>query len=204
MPAGQRPGKAEILAAAGRTVPEVIAPGLTVFFCGINPGLYSRATGHHFARPGNRFWRALYEAGFMGRILAPWEERALLALGYGMTNLIARATASAAEISEEELRTGRRRLERKVQRHQPRWVAVLGILAYRHAFGQPRARIGCQPERLATSGLWVLPNPSGLTPVTNCRSWCMRSASCELRAAAAMDTSAACENGRTSKGGLAV
>lgn len=157
-----RPTREEVLAAAGRTVPDVIAPELKVLFCGINPGLYSGATGHHFARPGNRFWRALHAAGFTDRLLAPWEERSLLERGCGITNLVARATANAAELSAEELVVARRRLVRKVRRYRPRWLAVLGVGAYRTAFARPRAKLGRQPERLGTTGLWVLPNPSGL------------------------------------------
>ena len=158
----RRPTKHEILAAAGRTVPDLIAPDLDVVFCGINPSLYSGATGHHFARPGNRFWPTLRAAGFTDALLAPWEERALLAAGCGITNLVARATATAAELTAVELVEGRRALERKVRRYAPRWIAVLGVGAYRTAFGRSGARIGVQPERLGPSGLWVLPNPSGL------------------------------------------
>ena len=151
-----------MLGAAGRTVPDVIAQGLRVLFCGINPGLYSGATGHHFARPGNRFWPVLQRAGFTDRVLAPWEERELLVRGYGITNLVARATAAAAELTASEFIAGARRLERKVKRFQPRWVAVVGIGAYRMAFGRPRAVIGPQPERLGPARLWLLPQPSGL------------------------------------------
>jgi TDG/mug DNA glycosylase family protein len=150
------------LAAAGKTVPDVIAPGLRVLFCGINPGLYSGATGHHFARPGNRFWPALHGGGFTPRVLKPWEERELLAWGHGITNLVARATATAAELSKEEFVAGARRLARKVKRYQPEWVAVVGIGAYRAAFGRPKAVIGPQPERIGSARLWLLPQPSGL------------------------------------------
>jgi len=146
----------------GRTVPDLIAPGLRVLFCGINPGLYSGATGHHFARPGNRFWPALHAAGFSERLFPPWQERGLLAGGYGITNLVARTTATADELTREELVTGRRRLDRLVRRYAPRWVAVLGVGAYRTAFGRPMARVGEQAEFLAGARLWVLPNPSGL------------------------------------------
>lgn len=158
----RRPSLDEIRRAAGRTVPDLIAPGLKVLFCGINPGLYSGATGHHFARPGNRFWPALHAAGFTERVLAPWEEHLLLARGYGLTALVARATATAAELTKEEFVAGRRRLEQKVRRYAPRWVAVLGLGAYRLAFDRPRATTGRQPERLGSAGLWILPNPSGL------------------------------------------
>lgn len=152
----------DLEAAAGRTVPDLIAPRLDLLFCGINPGLYSAATGHHFARPGNRFWRVLHAAGFTERLLAPSEEALLLEAGYGITNLVPRASAAAAELAPAELVAGRRALARKAKRYGPRWVAVLGIGAYRQAFERPRAPIGRQPDSLGGAGLWVLPNPSGL------------------------------------------
>jgi TDG/mug DNA glycosylase family protein len=157
-----RPTRAEIAAAVEKTVPDLIAPGLAVLFCGINPGLYSAATGHHFARPGNRFWRTLHAAGFTDRVVHPSEERHLLDYGLGITNLVPRATAGAAELGEEELRAGRARLERKVRRYRPRAVAVLGIGAYRLAFHRRDAAMGRQPGLLGEAILWVLPNPSGL------------------------------------------
>lgn len=157
-----RPTRAELWAAAGRTVPDLIGPGLSVLFCGINPGLYSGATGHHFARPGNRFWRALHAAGFTERLLDPWDEHLLLERGYGITNLVARATAAADELTPAELVGARRGLERRVRRTAPDWVAVLGIGAYRTAFGRPLAVVGRQSESLSGARLWVLPNPSGL------------------------------------------
>jgi TDG/mug DNA glycosylase family protein len=160
--AGYRPTRAELIAAVDRRVPDLIAPGLRVLFCGINPGLYSAATGHHFARPGNRFWPALYGAGFTKRLLKPWEEDLLLERGIGITNLVSRATAAATELTEDELRAGRQRLLRKVRRFRPQCVAVVGIGAYRVAFGRPRAGPGLQPERLDSAALWILPNPSGL------------------------------------------
>lgn len=158
----RRPTKSELQAATGRTVPDVIGPDLDVLFCGINPGLYSGATGHHFARPGNRFWPTLAGAGFTDRQLDPDEERLLLDFGCGITNLVRRTTAAAAELDDEELARGRRALERKVRRHAPRWLAILGIGAYRTTFGRRNATIGEQPERIGSTGLWVLPNPSGL------------------------------------------
>ena len=157
-----RPSKTELAAAVHRTVPDLIAPGLSLLFVGINPGLYSAATGHHFARPGNRFWPALHAAGFTPHLVKPWEEKILLDYGIGITNLAKRATVAADELSSEELRKGQRRLARKVTRFRPRVVAVVGIGAYRIAFGRPKASIGLQPERLGTAALWVLPNPSGL------------------------------------------
>jgi len=157
-----KPTRADLLAAQNKTVRDVIAPRLRVLFCGINPGLYSGATGHHFARPGNRFWPTLQQAGFTPRLLDPSEERELLVFGYGITNLVPRATATADELAQGELIAGRRRLENKVKRYQPRVVAVLGIGAYRTAFGQKTATLGKQPEPLANSIVWVLPNPRGL------------------------------------------
>lgn len=157
-----KPTRADLLAAKNKTVRDVITPGLRVLFCGINPGLYSGATGHHFARPGNRFWPTLHQAGFTPRLLDPSEERQLLIFGCGITNLVPRATATADELVAEELVAGRRRLETKVKRHQPRVVAVLGIGAYRTAFAQKAVNLGRQPELLASAIVWVLPNPSGL------------------------------------------
>ena len=157
-----KPTRADLLAAKDKTVRDVIAPGLRVLFCGINPGLYSGATGHHFARPGNRFWPTLHQAGFTPRRLDPGEERELLALGYGITNLVPRATATADELSADELVAGQRRLRSKVKRYQPQIVAVLGIGAFRTAFAQKAVTLGKQPEQLAGATLWVLPNPSGL------------------------------------------
>jgi TDG/mug DNA glycosylase family protein len=157
-----KPTRAELLAAKDKTVRDVIAPGLRVLFCGINPGLYSGATGHHFARPGNRFWPTLYGAGFTPRLLDPSEERELLTLGYGITNLVARATATADELSPDELVAGQRRLKSKVKRYQPQVIAILGIGAYRTAFTQKAVALGKQPEYLVGAAVWVLPNPSGL------------------------------------------
>ena len=157
-----RPTRADLLAATDRTVPDLVAPALRVLFCGINPGLYSGATGHHFARPGNRFWPALHRSGFTRQRLEPWEEAKLLLRGYGITNLVARTTAVASELTAAELVAGRRRLQRVARRYRPAWIAVLGVGAYRTAFGRPHAVLGRQSECLADSGLWVLPNPSGL------------------------------------------
>ena len=157
-----RPSKAELLAARNKRLRDVIAPGLKVLFCGINPGLYSAATGHHFARPGNRFWPALYQAGFTPRLLRPSEERELLKFGYGVTNLVARATASADELAPEEFVAGRRRLAVKVRRYRPKIVAFLGVGAYRQAFGVKNVRVGPQPGRFEGAKVWVLPSPSGL------------------------------------------
>ena len=157
-----KPTRADLLAAQDKTIRDVIAPGLRVLFCGINPGLYSGATGHHFARPGNRFWLTLYQADFTPRQLNPGEQRELLTLGYGITNLVSRTTAAADELSAEELLAGRRRLIGKLKRYQPRVLAILGIGAYRTAFQQPGAALGVQTQSVADTILWVLPNPSGL------------------------------------------
>ena len=161
-PTPYKPTRADLLAAQNKTIRDVIAPGLHVLFCGINPGLYSGATGHHFARPGNRFWPTLHQAGFTPRLLHPSEERELLTYGYGITNLVARATATADELAAEELVAGQRRLKSKVKRYQPQVVAVLGISAYRTAFGQKLVTLGRQPDSLVKAVVWVLPNPSGL------------------------------------------
>jgi TDG/mug DNA glycosylase family protein len=133
-----------------------------VLFCGINPGLYSAATGNHFARPGNRFWPSLHAAGFTPRRFHPSEKDAFVHLGYGLTNLVGRATASADELAPAEFVTGRARLAGKVRRYRPRTVAFLGMGAYRHAFGTPAAPLGAQRERFEGARVWVLPSPSGL------------------------------------------
>jgi TDG/mug DNA glycosylase family protein len=157
-----RPTKEELSAAAGRTVPDVIAPGLDVLFCGINPGLYTAAVGHHFARPGNRFWPAIHRSGFTDRLISPFDERELLARRLGITNVVPRATATAAELAPEEFEHGGRLLLRKVKKYRPKFVAVLGVGAYRSAFSRPKAQIGRQAETLGDAAVWVLPNPSGL------------------------------------------
>ena len=158
----RKPTTAEIAAAAGKKVPDVIAPGLKLLFCGINPGLYSAAVGHHFARPGNRFWPTLHAAGFTDRVLSPFDDRLLLDGGFGITNIADRATATADELTREELLEGARRLERRVRKYRPGWVACVGITAYRTAFQRPRAVLGRQEEKIAGAAIWVLPNPSGL------------------------------------------
>jgi TDG/mug DNA glycosylase family protein len=140
----------------------IVAPGLRVLFVGINPSLRSAEVGHHFARPGNRFWAALHAAGFTPRRLAPAEDADLLAYGVGITNIADRPTRDAAQLSREELRRGARELERTVAACAPRLVAVLGLGAYRLAFDRPRAVMGLQPERVGGRPVWILPNPSGL------------------------------------------
>jgi TDG/mug DNA glycosylase family protein len=157
-----KPTKEQLLAAEGKTVRDVITPGLRVLFCGINPGLYTAAVGHHFARPGNRFWPALFAAGFTERLLSPFEERELLKLGYGITNVVPRTTATADLLTKEEIIQGGKRLQAKVKRYRPSVVAILGLGAYRIAFNNPKATIGRQEEIIGDALLWVLPNPSGL------------------------------------------
>jgi double-stranded uracil-DNA glycosylase len=158
----RRPSSADLAAARDRTIPDVAAPGLRVLFCGINPGLYSAAVGYHFARPGNRFWPALHQSGFTARQLAPREQEQLLDVGLGITNLVARATARADELSAGELRAGGQLLAAKVAALRPRWLAVVGVTAFRAAFARPHAAVGAQPESIGATRVWLLPNPSGL------------------------------------------
>jgi double-stranded uracil-DNA glycosylase len=157
-----RPTPGELKAAVGRRVPDVVAADLRVLFCGINPGLWSGATGLHFARPGNRFWKVLHAAGFTSQVLEPSDQAELLSSGLGITNLSARTTATAAELTKDELRKGAAALEGKVARIKPRFVAFLGLQAYRIAFNRPRAAVGQLPEPVAEAKAWLLPNPSGL------------------------------------------
>ena len=157
-----KPTKQQLVDAHGKTLPDVIAPNLRVLFCGINPGLYTAAVGHHFARPGNRFWPALYKSGFTARLLSPFEERELLASGIGISNVVRHATASASELNKSDYLKGGRTLAAKVKRYRPSVVAILGVGAYREAFAKPKAPIGEQPERIHDARIWVLPNPSGL------------------------------------------
>jgi TDG/mug DNA glycosylase family protein len=157
-----KPTPAEVAAAAGRTIPDLIGPGLRVLFAGINPSLYSAATGHHFARPGNRFWPALHRSGFTDRQFHPSEQFDLPAAGLGITNVAARATARADELAAHELIEGGALLAALTERWRPQFLAVLGVTAYRTAFARPKAMIGPQPESLGGVPIWVLPNPSGL------------------------------------------
>jgi double-stranded uracil-DNA glycosylase len=162
MEPARKPNREELQAAYGKGVPDIIAANLKVLFCGINPGLYTAAIGHHFGRPGNRFWPALYQAGFTPRLLTPYEERDLLEWGYGITNVVNKATVGEGELSREDLAEGGRRLVRLIQEYRPQYFALLGIGAYRTAFGKPKAKLGRQDETIGRSVLWVLPNPSGL------------------------------------------
>lgn len=133
-----------------------------MLFCGINPSLYSGATGHHFARPGNRFWPALHRSGFTDRQLSPFEDGSLPTYGLGCVNLVNRATARADEVTREELERGGRRLREVAETHRPAWVAILGIGAYRTALASGARAVGPQPAPLGPARLWVLPNPSGI------------------------------------------
>ncbi len=157
-----RPTPADLEAARDATIPDVLSVGLRVVFAGINPGLYSAATGHHFARPGNRFWPALHRSGFTPRQFRPDEQDQLLPLGLGITNVAPRATARAAELAPAELREGALALQEKMARLRPQWLAVLGVTVYRTAFGHPGAIVGPQEAAVGPVRLWVLPNPSGL------------------------------------------
>jgi double-stranded uracil-DNA glycosylase len=157
-----RPTTEDLVAARDTTIPDVAAPGLRVLFAGINPGLYSAATGYHFARPGNRFWPALHASGFTPRVFRPDEQEQLLPLGLGITNVVDRATARADELTPAEIQAGGRALAAKVARLAPRWLAVVGVTVYRTAFGRPGATTGPQEQPMAGSRVWVLPNPSGL------------------------------------------
>jgi TDG/mug DNA glycosylase family protein len=157
-----KPTREQLAAAYGKKIPDVIAPGLDVLFCGINPGLYSGATGNHFARPGNRFWPALHLSGFTPRQLHPSEKGELLGLGLGITNVVRRTTARADELTNDEVLAGGRALRRKVKKYAPRYLAVLGLGPYRVAFGAKHAAVGPQPETIGDTKIWLLPNPSGL------------------------------------------
>jgi double-stranded uracil-DNA glycosylase len=165
-----RPSRADLESARDKTLPDVAAPGLRVLFSGINPGLYSAATGYHFARPGNRFWPALHRSGFTPRQLDPSEQEQLLELGLGITNIAARATARADELAAAELREGGRLLRAKTEFLAPRWLAIAGVGAFAAAFGRKKVIVGPQDLALGQTRVWVLPNPSGLnahyTPAT--------------------------------------
>lgn len=158
----RRPTPAELAAARSGTIQDVIGPDLDVLFCGINPGLWSGALGQHFAKPGNRFWPALHRSGFTPRQLRPAEQEELLSYRLGVTNLVARTTARADELSRPEFVAGAQRLTALAEEYTPRWVAVVGVVAYRAGFGRPHATVGRQEQQIGGAALWVLPNPSGL------------------------------------------
>jgi TDG/mug DNA glycosylase family protein len=146
----------------GKGTPDVLTAGAKLWFVGVNPGLYSAAIGHHFGRPGNRFWPVLERAGFTAGRWSPFDDERLPELGLGITNLVPRATARAEELTQTELRRGAKRLATKVAALEPGVVAVLGVTAFRLAFARPEAKLGRQTEPIAGATLWVLPNPSGL------------------------------------------
>lgn len=158
----RKPTKEDLRDAPNRTTEDLIDYDLKVLFCGINPGIYSGATGFHFARPGNRFWKALYLGGFTGRILKPSEEDELLELGFGITSFCKRTTARADELSKREIIEGGKNLVRKIEKYKPKNLAVLGLGAYRTAFDKPKAKVGLQEEKIGDAKIWLLPNPSGL------------------------------------------
>lgn len=156
------PSRADLEQAYDAVIPDLVGPQVRVLIVGINPSLYSGWSGRHFARPGNRLWRTLHEAGFTDRQLHPSETDAVLGAGLGITNLVRRATARADELTAEEMRGGVEPLRRLVRRLRTPYVAFLGVTSYRVAFGRPRATVGRQPEPFEGAVVWVLPNPSGL------------------------------------------
>lgn len=160
--ASYKPTKRDLIEARSLTNEDLIDHDLKILFCGINSGLYSAATGYHFARPGNRFWKAIHLAGFTERQLDPSEEHELLGLGYGITGFCKRATATASELSKQELIDGGKKLVKRVETYRPRILAVLAMTAYRTAFNKPKAVLGQQPETFGDAKIWLLPNPSGL------------------------------------------
>ncbi len=157
-----KPTKEDLRDAINRTTEDLIDYNLKILFCGINPGIWSGATGFHFAKPGNRFWKVLHLAGFTDRILHPSEEHELLELGYGITSFCKRTTARADELTTAEYVEGGKALVRKIEKYKPKTLAVLGIGAFRTAFQQPKAKLGLQDEKFGKTRVWLLPNPSGL------------------------------------------
>ena len=157
-----KPSKEDLRDAINRTTEDLIDYNLKVLFCGINPGIWSGATGFHFAKPGNRFWKVLHLAGFTDRQLHPSEEHGLLERGYGITSFVKRTTARADELTTEEFIEGGKLLLKKIEKYKPQNLAVLGIGAYRTAFNKPKAKPGLQDEKIGGANVWLLPNPSGL------------------------------------------
>ncbi|HEX8521605.1 MAG TPA: G/U mismatch-specific DNA glycosylase [Tepidisphaeraceae bacterium] len=157
-----RPTKQQIASCVNKTIPDIIAPELKILFSGINPSLYSACVGHHFARPGNRFWPTLHAAGFTPRRFSPFEDATLVDLGYGLTNIVPRATAAADDLDASEYAPAAELLIRKLKKYQPKYLAILGLGAYRLAFDRPKASLGPQPELIGRTRIWILPNPSGL------------------------------------------
>lgn len=157
-----KPTKEDLRDAINRTTEDLIDYDLKVLFCGINPGIWSGATGFHFAKPGNRFWKALHFGGFSDRLLQPSEEHELLENGYGITSFCKRTTARADELSNEEIVQGGDNLIKKIEKFKPQFLAVLGIGAFRTAFSDPKAKLGLQNRQIGATKIWLLPNPSGL------------------------------------------
>jgi double-stranded uracil-DNA glycosylase len=157
-----KPTKEDLENAKQKLVPDLIDYNLKILFCGINPGLYTAATGFHYARPGNRFWPALYKSGLTKELLIPSQQKKLLEYGYGMTNFVARPSNTATELSKEEFVEGAKILEKKVLKYKPQWLAVVGIGAYKIGFNRKLVKVGEQEERIGNTKIWVLPNPSGL------------------------------------------
>ena len=157
-----KPTKEDLRDAINRTTEDLIDYHLKVLFCGINPGMWSGATGFHFAKPGNRFWKTLHLAGFTNRVLHPSEEHELLENGYGITSFCKRTTARADELTAEEYVEGGKILVKKIEKYKPRFLGVLGIGAFRTAFNEPKAKLGLQTEKIGGARVWLLPNPSGL------------------------------------------
>ncbi|WP_194395702.1 mismatch-specific DNA-glycosylase [Microbacterium atlanticum] len=161
--------RAELESFRGRSVEDLMPQHPRLVFVGINPGLWTAATGVHFAYPGNRFYPALVQAGIIPRMpritddgMPEADRRMFLDAGIGISNLVHRATARADELTRAELREGAARLERDLLGWGARVAAVLGLTAYRQGFGRPRALAGRQAESLGGAELWVVPNPSGL------------------------------------------
>ena len=156
------PSQQELEAASDKVIDDVIDYDLNILFCGINPGLYTAYTGFHFARPGNKFWKALFKAGITPRLFQPSEQSELLNLGYGITNFVSRTSVKATDLSKEEFEIGSKKLNDKVLKYKPKVLAILGLGAYRTGFNKPKAIIGLQKEKIGKTFIWALPNPSGL------------------------------------------
>lgn len=157
-----KPTAIEVEQATDKLLPDLIETGLKALFVGTNPGLYSAAVGHHFARPGNRFWPALYRARITDRLYSPFEDHLLLKRGGGLTNIVSRASKRADDLSKSELYEGAEILTRKVLKFLPQKVVFLGITSYRNAFQEKQATLGLQDRTIGDVQVWVLPNPSGL------------------------------------------
>jgi double-stranded uracil-DNA glycosylase len=143
-------------------LPDILAPGLSVVFCGINPGVRAASTGHHFAGRGNRFWRVIHLAGFTPGQLSPEDDRTFLQYGCGLTTAVSRPTARADELSQWEFKAAASEFEQKIERYGPQYVAFLGKMAISAMSGERDIGWGLQPTAFGGASAWVLPNPSGL------------------------------------------